>query len=281
MVGPAFAGWTVAALGVSTAFWLNGVSFLAVIFSLLIIKSTQVKKEHTGNTLDGFKEGIATLASNRMMRDLILFTMFVTFFGFSIVQLLPAVASRLLHGDASTLGLLMGSSGAGALVGTLLLVPLLQKIKHSGYAIGGAIIWSGFCYFLFSFSTSIHISMLFQFAASMGASIVFTMSNGLLQMLAPHAMRARILSTWLMISFGAQPIAALIVGYLADRIGLAEMVRINGALMMICAASLLWLEPIIRRFTATFRLKEISENFAPAQIDTIAQGGQSVECEES
>jgi hypothetical protein len=51
--------------------------------------------------------------------------------------------------------------------------------------------------------------------------------------------------------------------------------------MMICAASLLWLEPIIRRFTATFRLKEISENFAPAQIDTIAQGGQSVECEES
>lgn len=158
--------------------------------------------------------------------------MIQAFFGMSIVQLLPAVSTLILKGDSGTLGALIGAAGAGALTGTLLVLPFVQRIKRSCIAIGGAVIWSGCWYFLFSFSKDLHFSMLCQFMASLGATNVMTLSIGLAQELTPVQMRARIISAFMMIIFGLQPIASYLVGMGADMLGVKTMMVINGSLMI-------------------------------------------------
>ena len=87
------------------------------------------------------------------MVDLLVFASLVTFFGLSIMNILPAVADDVLNGDSQTFGLLMGSSGAGALISTLFLLPLSQQAKRIGRIVGGAAVWMGIFYFLLSRST--------------------------------------------------------------------------------------------------------------------------------
>jgi hypothetical protein len=165
----------------------------------------------------------------------------------SIIQLLPAVSSIILKGNARTLGHLYGAAGAGALVGIVLVLPFVQKIKRSSLAIGGAVLWSGCWYVLFSFSSSLPLAILCQFMASLGASNVLTLSLGLAQELTLVHMRARILSTFMMIIFGLQPIASWIVGISADKFGIHTVMLLNGSLMIILTSTLLILPSLMKQ----------------------------------
>ena len=107
-----------ARIGIAPAFWLNGLSFLAVIASLIVVRaSQQVKPRANTGQIKQIVEALSYLRSNPRLVDVFLFAILLTFFVFAIVMnILPAVASKMLGGDASTLGLLMASSGVGALV---------------------------------------------------------------------------------------------------------------------------------------------------------------------
>ena len=161
------------------------------------------------------------------------------FFGLSIIQLLPAVASVELKGNADTLGRLLGAAGAGALIGIIVILPFVQRIKRPCLAIGGALVWSGIWYVLFSFTHSLWLAMVCQCMSSLGAANVVTLSFGLSQELTPPNMRARIESVFLMIIFGLQPVASYLVGAGADRFGLKSIMRINGILMIVIPALLI------------------------------------------
>jgi MFS family permease len=161
------------------------------------------------------------------------------FFGLSTIQLLPAVATLILKGDANTLGKLLGAAGAGALVGIVLVMPFIERIKRPCLAIGGALIWSGIWYILFSRSHNLYLSMFCQFMTSLGAANVVTLSIGLAQELTPPGMRARIVSTFLMIIFGLQPVASYLIGTGADHWGLQPIILMNGIFMVVVPALLL------------------------------------------
>src|SRR2546426_30355 len=127
MIGPALAGWGIGYLGVASAFWINGVTFLAVIASLLAIRGNQLRRTSTGRPLQEFREGLSFLRKETRAQDLLAFSVMVTFFGISSIIILPAVVSLVLGGGADMLGFLLASSGAGALVGALVLTPLAQR----------------------------------------------------------------------------------------------------------------------------------------------------------
>ena len=239
LIGPAIAGWLIVSIGIAPAFWYNGFSVVISIICILAIPSKQEIKKAAGSGLTQFKEGFAFFQSQKLLRLIMLFAAIQTFFGMSIVQLLPAYSTVVLKGNAGTLGKLIGSAGAGALVGIVIVLPYVQKIKRSCISIGSALIWAGYWYMLFSFTTSLPFAIVCQFMASLGAANVLTLSIGLAQELTPVNMRARILSTFMMIIFGLQPVASYLVGRSADIVGISKMMLINGTCMVLFPVLLL------------------------------------------
>ena len=235
-LGPVLAGLIISTLGVALAFWLNALSFLAVIVTLLSIHADQERRPHPGNVFQDMWEGIRFIIEHPRMQDLIGLLWLATFFGFASLQLLPAFATDLLHGRAETFGLLQGASAGGALLGSLFIAPLVLRMRRVGVVISLAVIWVGSWFALFSLSAFFPLSLLCLICAGLGRTVVITMVVGLVQTLAPQAMRGRLQSLLLVVSFGFQPIAALVVGLSASFLGASRVVFIAGLVMLAGAA---------------------------------------------
>lgn len=239
MVGPAMAGILLKLVGNAASFWINGLSFFIVLISLMLVRSQQA--EHTHKESRGqFREAVEFIRSQPRMVDLMVFASLVTFFGLSIFNILPSVADHVLHGDSQTYGLLFGSSGAGALISTLVLLPLSQAAKRVGLIITAAAAWMGTFFLLLSQSTWIPVSMVAIFFVSLGAPLVLTTGLGVMQLMSPMDMRARIISLFTMLTFGLQPISSIVIGYSAEILGTQTAILIN-ALCLITGAALMFL----------------------------------------
>jgi MFS family permease len=266
LIGPAIAGWLIVAIGLAPAFWLNAASILISIFCILMIHSDLKPEKTKGSGISQFVEALKYLKQQQLLRLIILFGAIQAFFGMSIVQLLPAFSSVILKGNAKTLGQLYGAAGAGALVGIVIVLPFVQKIKRSCLAIGGAVIWAGCWYILFSFCSSLPLAMICQFMASLGASNVLTLSLGLAQELTPIPIRARIVSTFMMIIFGLQPVASWLVGISADHFGIHSTMALNGSVMIILTAGLLSL-PALHKLISKKQVSDMHELTVPMPMN--------------
>jgi MFS family permease len=258
LIGPAIAGWLIVAIGLAPAFWLNAGSILISIICILMIHSNLKREKAKGSGITQFIEALKYLKQQRLLRLIILFGAIQAFFGMSIVQLLPAFSSVILKGNAKTLGQLYGAAGAGALAGIVIVLPFVQKIKRSCIAIGGAVIWAGCWYVLFSFCSVLPLAMICQFMASLGASNVLTLSLGLAQELTPVPIRARIVSTFMMIIYGLQPVASWLVGMSADHFGIHSTMALNGSIMIILATGLISL-PALNKLISKKPVADIHE----------------------
>jgi MFS family permease len=238
MLGPAVAGFLLKAIGNAASFWVNGLSFLMVIGSLIMVRSSQA--EHRGSGARGqFRETLDFIRTQPRMIDLLIFASLVTFFGLSIFNILPSVADHVLKGDSQTYGLLFGSSGAGALLSTIFLLPLSQAAKRIGLIVSGAAAWMGSFFILLSLSTWLPLSMMAIFFISLGAPLILTTGLGVMQMMAPGNMRARIISLFTMLTFGLQPISSLAIGYSAEYLGTQNTILIS-AISLFSGAALMF-----------------------------------------
>ena len=250
IIGPAVAGLAVARLGIAPAFWINGLSFLAVVASLAVLTSNQVRTESArAKPLQDLVEGLRYLKAQPRIQDFFLFSTLTVFLVMAIIfSQLPAVADKLLNGGAETLGTLQAASGAGALVAVLFIMPIFQSLRRSGVALGLAAIWMGVWLLVFSAARSVPLSALALFCGSMGAPTVIATSLGMVQFMTPPDMRARILSLFTMISFGLQTFAVLIVGLVAQRLGIATAIEINAILLIGFAVLMLVFRADMRRW---------------------------------
>ncbi len=261
MLGPAIAGILLKAVGSAAAFWINGVSFMFVLLSIFMVKSHQQEIHKRDSGRGQFRETLDYIRSQPRMVDLLIFASLVTFFGLSIMNILPAVADQVLRGDSQTFGLLFGASGAGALVSTLFLLPLSQSAKRIGRIVGGAAIWMGTFYLLLSRSTWLPLSMAAIFLVSLGAPLVLTTGLGVMQLLAPSGMRARIISLFTMLTFGLQPLSSLFIGYTAELLGAQTIIMIN-SICLITGATLML---IFRNGLRQWELKPLAEPILSSQ----------------
>ncbi|MBK6793356.1 MAG: MFS transporter [Anaerolineales bacterium] len=255
MLGPAAAGILLKVVGSAAAFWINGASFMVVLLSIFMVKSHQQEINKRDSGRGQFREVLDYVRSQPRMVDLLIFASLVTFFGLSIMNILPAVADHVLKGDSQTFGLLMGSSGAGALISTLFLLPLSQTAKRIGRIVGGAAIWMGTFYLLLSRSTFLPLSMVSIFLVSLGAPLVLTTGLGVMQLMAPGDMRARIISLFTMVSFGLQPLSSLFIGYTAEVLGAETVIMINAICLALGATLML----ILRKGLLQWELKPLVE----------------------
>ena len=261
MIGPALAGWVIAAVGASTAFWLNGISFLAVIASLVAIRFQQAERPPQNSSIwADFAEGLRFLRGQPRLQDLFILSIIVTMLGFSILNMMAAIADKMMGGDASTLGTLMAASGGGAFTTALIILPLAQSRKHIGRIMALVVVWMGCWYIVLSFAHWLPLAMLSLFAFSLGAPLVVAMSLGLIQVLVPFEMRARLVGLFNMVSFGLQPFSFLLVGASAERFGLEKVILVNGSLLVLGGMAML----LLRRGLRQWEVHEAAAPPAPA-----------------
>jgi MFS family permease len=246
MIGPALAGFVVGAVGAAMAFFLNGLSFIAVIISLVLVRAHQVRLPGGDNPLRAVLDGLGFIKREHHIQELILLATLVTFFGISLLSFFPALAADVLQGDAQTLGILLASSGAGAFVGATIVAPLAQTTRRIGRTLVLAVIWVGVWWIAVSFSSTLPVTMACIFLVSIAMPTVMTTVNGLLQVMAPPKMRGRLLSAFIIVSFGIQPIAALVIGLFASRLGIANAILIDGIAIVIGALAIFTLRPELR-----------------------------------
>jgi MFS family permease len=239
MVGPALAGWLLGALGISSAFWLNGASFVAVIGCLIVVRSQQIRKPAGEKKQGNMGEAIQFVARKQRIQELLILCFLVTFFGYSSGQLFPAIVTDYLHAGPETLGIILGASGAGSLASAILLLPLVQRFKRPGWILSTAMIWTGLCFILAVFANSTWMWVAGAFLGSLSGPIIMTSSNGLIQQLAPPEMKGRLITLWIMVSFGMQPFGFLLVGFTGQLLGAANAVLLNGVAMILGALAIL------------------------------------------
>jgi len=232
ILGPALAGFIIATFGSATSFWLNGLSFIPVIATLLIVRAHQVRTRTAENPLRAFGSALRFVGGQPRLIDVLMMVVFITFFGLSVLNIMPAFASEVLHGDAQTLGMLLAASGAGALISVIFVLPFIQATTRTGLAITAAVVWMGFWLIVGSFMRQLPLAMLAIMFASVGAPAVVATSLGIAQLMAPTDMRARVVSLFVMVGFGMQPVSSLYVGFMGQWFGVPTAILLNGILMV-------------------------------------------------
>ncbi len=227
VIGPAVAGIVVALIGEGWCFFVNGISFVAVIAGLLLMRLAPPRHSIEGSPLQNVIEGFWFIFRNGPVRDLLLLVGLVSFTAMPYSVLMPVFADQVLHGGAKTLGALMGASGAGALVGALLLA-MKTTLRGLGHWVAACCTGFGVFLILFAYSHSLHLSV--ALLAPIGFFIMVQMasSNTLIQSMVPDRLRGRIMAAYSMMLMGMAPFGALLAGSLAHRAGAPLTVAIGG-----------------------------------------------------
>jgi MFS family permease len=220
IIGPAIAGVLISIIGMSGCFYLNGISFLAVIIALFYIKFGKSTIRNNNSTLSDIKEGLIFVSGKRLILALMSVVAAMSLFGISYVILMPVVASHVLGVGVKGLGGLMSSTGIGALAGALVLARLGNfKFK------GRLLVWSIFVFSVslitFSLSKNYFLSI-FALIFTGGFSVItVALVNTLLQVNVPHEFRGRVMSLFMITFAGIVPFGNLISGALAQSWGVS------------------------------------------------------------
>lgn len=247
LLGPALAGVVVARFGGGWAFFINGLSFLAVIVSLLLLKlppwSPPLKK---GSVWQSAREGVSFVFRHEVLGTLVLIAAVPALFAFSYQSMMPVFAQTVLGVGAQGLGVLLSATGAGALVGALT-VASLSNFRHRGLLQLGSAITFGTMLVAFSFSRHLALSVALLVVGSACSMMFSSLNQTFLQSLAPDAMRGRVLSVLTLTTFGVMPMGSMLAGVVAQNRGAPVAVGIGGAVSALFAVGVLVLRPVVRR----------------------------------
>jgi len=228
VIGPAVAGVLVAKIGEGWCFFVNGVSYIAVIIGLLLMKVECPRRapKHS-SPLDDMVEGFRFVIHTAPIRALLLLLGLVSVTGMPYVVLMPIFADHILHGGARGLGILMGGTGVGALLGALTLA-FRSGVKGLGRWIMWCCAGFGASLVLFSLSRSFWLSLILLLPVGYFIMLQMACSNTLIQVMVPDALRGRVMAVYSMMFMGMAPIGALLGGALSDRLGAPRTIAIGG-----------------------------------------------------
>ena len=247
VVGPAVAGAVYAALGPAWCFAVNGLSFIAVIIALALMRLPPMAiQQKSRSTVHAIKEGIKYAYNERMTRTLILNMGVISLFGVSMMTLIPAWAVSVLGGDVRTNGLLLSARGLGALIGALMIAWLSHRgIRGKLWTAGSLVL--PITMIAFSLARWLPFSMLILVFTGWSFMVQVNTSNALVQSKVPDELRGRVMSVFTLIFFGGMPLGSLWVGSMASRLGAPMTVVINAVILIAFAGFVLLRLPFIRR----------------------------------
>jgi len=264
VVGPAVAGIVVAAIGEGWCFFANSVSFIAVITGLLLMRIDRPRKSIEGSPLQNIVEGFKFVLSNGPIHALMILLGLVSFTAMPYAVLMPIFAEDLLHGGAKALGLLMGSSGVGALCGAITLA-MRKTIRGLGKWVAFACTGFGIALITFSFSRQLWLSALLLVPVGFCVMVQMASSNTLIQSMVPDHLRGRVMAVYSMMFMGMAPFGALLAGSIAHKIGAPWTVAMGGIISIVGGTlfGLKW--PALRPAARELVIAQQMSGGAPAQ----------------
>ena len=237
LVGPSLAGAIIALSNEGWCFFVDGVSYLAVIASLAAMRlKPGTVHRHAGSMLAQLKEGWTYVAGFAPIRIILLLFAIVSLMGWPFSVLMPIFAGKILGGGPHTLGFLMGAVGVGAVISAVSLavrktvLGLGRMIPISSGALGAALI-------LFGLSRNLWLSLALMLVCGFGMMQQMAASNTIIQTIVDENKRGRVMSYYTMAFVGMAPFGSLLAGSLAHAIGAPKTVMFSGAC---CIVGSLW-----------------------------------------
>ncbi len=240
VVGPAVAGFLMASVGMTWCFLLNGLSFIAVIIGLLMMRLPKfvppAEPHSTGrHILDGF----AYVAGQRRVRILLMLFGVVGIFGWSYSVLLPAYATDILHVGESGYGVMLSANGLGALLGALTVATFGSRVRPRLMIFGGLWLFSAMLVLLAVVRWYPLVLACFVLSG-WGMLLNFSTINTLIQTSVSDAMRGRVMGIWALVFGGMMPVGGLESGFLSHAVGVPWTIAV-GALICAAAGLVTWL----------------------------------------
>ena len=245
VVGPAIAGFAIAWIHEGWCFFLNGVSFLAVIAALLAMRIPKTEPKADGESpLRSFVQGFRFAMNDLPIRSVLLLLSGLSLFGLQYSVFLPVFAKDILHGGVRGFGLLMSTAGVGAVLGAL---HFAARTHYKGLARWIAFTSStcGVCLVLFSQSRVFWLSAAVLLIVGFAATSQMAATNTVVQSRVPDELRGRVMAVYATMFMGVQPVGSLIAGGVAKHIGAPYTLAVFGLLVL--AGSLIFLARVVLR----------------------------------
>lgn len=237
LIGPSLAGLIIAVSSEGYCFLIDGLSYTAVIASLLLMRvHKDAVKRQVASMAEQLHEGWSYVSKSVPIRTILTLFAIVNLVGWPFVVLMPIFAVKVLHGGPNTMGLLMAAVGVGALISALALV-VRRSVRGLTRVILVAAIIFGCGLIAFGFSRVMWLSMLLMLVAGYGMLQGLTASNTVIQTLVDEEMRGRVMSYYTAAFVGMAPFGSLLAGAMAHWIGAPRTVMINGS---VCILAAIW-----------------------------------------
>jgi len=237
VVGPAVAGLLVASIGEGWCFFANAVSYVAVIAGLLMMKVQRPEASaRVTSALADIAEGFRFVRDTAPIRALLLLLGLLSLMGMPYSVLMPIFADRILGGGARSLGLLMGATGVGALIGALTLT-FKSGLKGLSKWVAVSAAMFGVSLILFSESRQLWLSAALLVPVGFFMMLEMASSNTLIQAMVPDHLRGRVMALYSMMFMGMAPLGALLSGALAHSVSAPVAVALGGLFCILGAAA--------------------------------------------
>jgi MFS family permease len=247
VVGPAVGGLVYGWLGPGWCFTINGLSFIAVIAALALMRlSPHVSPRRSKSTWKDIQTGFIFVVQNSLIRRLIANLGVMSVITFGTVTLIPAWVVKILGGDAATNGLVLSARGVGSLTGALLIAALGQQNLRGRLWTMGSFLMP---ILMLGFAAARWLPLSLAAMVGVGFSFVLlnNIANALVQIHVPDELRGRVMGVFVLVFFGATPIGSLLAGSLADWIGEPLTVIICAISFLVYSGFVWWRMPDIRR----------------------------------
>jgi len=247
IIGPALAGILLAIIGAAWCFTVNGISFLAVLIGLWLMKLPPHQTAH--NLTSPWKQlvsGVQYTARNREMSALILLSLVFSIFGISYSTVLPAFVEKVLHRGALAYGWVNAATGLGAVSGAFLLT---QRVSNGRR--GKLLVLTNIAFpmilIAFSFTSLFPLALILAYGLGLGFMIQFTTINTLLQTRVEDRFRGRVMGLYTLTFFGFAPFGNLLIGFLGEKLGLGIAMTLFAVCSLILSRLVLMKTPEIQK----------------------------------
>jgi predicted MFS family arabinose efflux permease len=231
VLGPALGGLAYATLGATWCFALNGASYLAVIASLMMIHVSFVPQKSSDAILKSMREGIGFIRQREGLSALVFLAFFTTLLGFSLTGFLPVIVQNVFHGGPRTYQLLLISSGAGSVVGAII-IAASEKLKEQGYLVPWTLIGLGATIAGFALSKWLLISCLLIFVSGTALMASASLMVSLVQLIVADQMRGRVMSVYNLAFRLGIPLGGLALGKIIPIVGVSVALAGSGVALI-------------------------------------------------
>ena len=231
VIGPMIGGFALKHFGATWCFGLNGLSFIAVIITLFMIRQKFIPASSGKSVIESIKQGFNFIRQREAMIALIVLAFSMTVVGFPMIAFLPVFARQVFHGGPEAYTALLSSSGLGSVMGALIVAALGRK-KNLGKAALVMLLAFGVAMTSFALSSALVLSCIFLFLAGAAMVGVFAMVSSLVQLITADEMRGRVMSVYNVAFRGGMPVGSIVIGGVIQQMGAPPVIAFNGALLV-------------------------------------------------